>query len=278
MDRRDFIRIGAALGALLSGKPGTAAQQTPPVTAGSTSARAGARDSSRKASPAAVQSTPAADDALRADYIVVGSGAGGGTVAARLAEAGYTRARPRSRRRSADDHRLQSAASRRQNTYPDDYDVPAFHPLATENDAIRWDFFVRHYDDDAQQRQDPKYVEDYNGKRGRRHLVSARGRARRLHRAQRDDLRLPAQHRLEPARRPDRAIRPGAPSTCGRTSSASRTAGTGRSRAASGQARRRIRARHGWAGWLHTEKAQPRGRDSRSADCADGADRSIGRG
>ena len=33
------------------------------------------------------------------------------------------------------------------NSLPDDYDVPAFHALATENDAMRWDFFVRHYAD-----------------------------------------------------------------------------------------------------------------------------------
>ena len=39
---------------------------------------------------------------------------------------------------------------------PEDYDVPAFHPLASENPAMRWDFFVRHYADDAQQRRDPQ--------------------------------------------------------------------------------------------------------------------------
>ncbi len=32
---------------------------------------------------------------------------------------------------------------------PEDYDVPAFHPLASENPAMRWDFFVRHYADDG---------------------------------------------------------------------------------------------------------------------------------
>ncbi len=164
MDRRDFIKIGAALGALLSGKPGTAAQQTSPVTAGSTSARAGARDSSRKASPAALQSTPAADDALRADYIVVGSGAGGGTVAARLVEAGYTVLVLEA---GGDPQTITGSNPLHpgQNTYPEDYSVPAFHPLATENDAIKWDFFVRHYADDVQQRKDDKYVEEYHNKR-----------------------------------------------------------------------------------------------------------------
>ncbi|MGD9510645.1 MAG: GMC family oxidoreductase, partial [Geminicoccaceae bacterium] len=49
------------------------------------------------------------------------------------------------------------------NRLPDDYDVPAFHPFATENEALRWDFHVRHYADDAQQRRDPKYLPAENG-------------------------------------------------------------------------------------------------------------------
>lgn len=81
------------------------------------------------------------------DYIVIGSGAGGGTVAARLAEAGMhvvlLEAGGDPRRTTADG-------------LPEDYDVPAFHPLASENPAMRWDFFVRHYANEAQQSLDPK--------------------------------------------------------------------------------------------------------------------------
>ena len=44
---------------------------------------------------------------------------------------------------------------------PDDYDVPAFHPFASENEAMRWDFFVRHYADDAAgRRRDPQMQAD----------------------------------------------------------------------------------------------------------------------
>ena len=81
---------------------------------------------------------------MECDYVVVGSGAGGGTVAARLAEAGMHVVVLE----AGDDSR--DATGPR---IPEDYDVPAFHPFAAENAAMRWDFFVSHYADAARQKR-----------------------------------------------------------------------------------------------------------------------------
>jgi choline dehydrogenase len=81
------------------------------------------------------------------DYVVVGSGAGGGPVACRLALAGYCVLILEA---GGTDERLT-------------YQVPAFHGLATEDPALSWDFFVRHYADETQQSRDTKYVPGRKG-------------------------------------------------------------------------------------------------------------------
>jgi len=81
------------------------------------------------------------------DYIVVGSGAGGGPLACNLARAGQ--------------RVLLLEAGGEQENY--NYQVPVFHGLATEDEDLRWDYYVRHYASDEQQGRDSKFVQDRGG-------------------------------------------------------------------------------------------------------------------
>ncbi|ATY58475.1 Glucose-methanol-choline oxidoreductase [Cordyceps militaris] len=75
------------------------------------------------------------------EYVVVGSGAGGGPLAARLAIAGHKTLL------------IEAGDDQGQNT---NYSVPAYSALASEDAALSWNFFVHHYADEARQARDYK--------------------------------------------------------------------------------------------------------------------------
>ncbi|KAJ6255802.1 hypothetical protein Dda_9412 [Drechslerella dactyloides] len=79
------------------------------------------------------------------EYVVVGSGGGGGPLAARLAILGHKVLLIE----AGDD---QGANINEQ--------VPAFHAASTEDESMRWDYFVNHYSDPARQAKDTKAVYD----------------------------------------------------------------------------------------------------------------------
>ncbi|KAJ5601101.1 hypothetical protein N7510_010635 [Penicillium lagena] len=75
------------------------------------------------------------------EYVVVGSGAGGGPVAARLAMAGHKTLL------------IEAGDDQGQNV---NYSVPAYSAKASEDPALAWNFFVHHYADDERQALDYK--------------------------------------------------------------------------------------------------------------------------
>lgn len=81
------------------------------------------------------------------DYVIVGSGAGGGPLACNLARAGFRVL-------------LLEAGSD-----PESWnrEVPALHAASVEEPSMRWDFFVRTYADDARQAKNSRFISGSNG-------------------------------------------------------------------------------------------------------------------
>ena len=98
------------------------------------------------------------------DYIVIGSGAGGGTLAARLAEGGRRVLVLEAGIDPASGGTPPAAANggggdpARANPLREVYEVPAYHGAATEDPPVCWSFSVRHYRDNNAQLSDSKYA------------------------------------------------------------------------------------------------------------------------
>src|SRR6266481_3436974 len=101
----------------------------------------------------------ASDSSILFDYIVIGSGAGGGPVAARLAKEGYKVALLEAGLDALGpdalgiDHALGIDPST-----GIIYRVPALAAVAAEDPVLSWAFYVKHYSDAAQQALDSKFV------------------------------------------------------------------------------------------------------------------------
>ena len=87
------------------------------------------------------------------DYVIVGSGAGGAPLAARLAEQGHRvlvlEAGP--------DHRAGAETSEAREVT----EVPAFHAPSNEHRDVSWRFFVKHYNNNGE--RDKKWSDEFGG-------------------------------------------------------------------------------------------------------------------
>jgi choline dehydrogenase len=79
------------------------------------------------------------------EYIVIGSGAGGGPLAANLARQGHT---------------VLLLEAGKEAGGKTEYQVPVLHPTATETPDLAWWYFVQHYGDPARGAQDSKFTPD----------------------------------------------------------------------------------------------------------------------
>jgi choline dehydrogenase len=95
----------------------------------------------RLAPAAALASLALAVDLTGYEFVIVGSGAGGGPLAARLALAGHKTLLLE----AGDDHGANT-----------NYTVPSYSVRMSEDEDVAWNFFVRHYADDERQARDFK--------------------------------------------------------------------------------------------------------------------------
>lgn len=96
-------------------------------------------------------SSKADNEVKKFDYVVVGSGPGGGPLACNLAKAGYTVCL------------LEAGVPANEPDLQTLMKVPLFSARASADPRIAWEYFVRHYADEKQQIKDTKYVADKKG-------------------------------------------------------------------------------------------------------------------
>lgn len=94
------------------------------------------------ASVSLVAAAPAARDD-EYDYVIVGSGAGGGPLACRLAMAGHKTLL------------IEAGGDANGNV---NVSVPGYQAVVTEDRSLRWDIFVNHYKNENRQKRDPKFT------------------------------------------------------------------------------------------------------------------------
>jgi choline dehydrogenase len=97
--------------------------------------------SSFLASLSLVAAVPTPD--VEYDYVVVGSGAGGGPLACRLAIAGFKTLL------------IEAGGDANGNV---NVSVPGYQAVVTQDPTLRWDIFVNHYKDQNRAKRDPKYT------------------------------------------------------------------------------------------------------------------------